>query len=113
VPIELKPETEALIRQDVQRDAHPRAADFIEHAVSLLHEREESLSANRSGIAARIEPGYASAQRGDTIDADEVRIQMAARKHKWLAQPDVSRYKFTPGAEGDLFEIYCRLPRTA
>jgi Arc/MetJ-type ribon-helix-helix transcriptional regulator len=82
MPIELKPETEALIQQDVRRGAYLSPADFIEHAVAMLHEQEEWLSANRSEIAAKIETGYASAQRGDLIDEDQVRIQMAVRKQR-------------------------------
>ncbi len=60
MPIELTRETEALIRQDVRRGA------------------------NRSAITAELEAGYASAERGDLIDEDEVRIRMAARKQRWL-----------------------------
>lgn len=87
MPIELKPETEALIRQDVQRGAYPSEADFIEYAVALLHEREEWLAANLSEVAAGVEAGYASAERGDLIDASKVRTRMAERKRQWFAQP--------------------------
>ena len=86
IPIELKPETEALIQQDVQRGPYPSAAGFVEHAVAMLHEQEEWLSGIRPEIAARIAAGYASAQRGDWIDEEQVRIRMAGRKRTWLAQ---------------------------
>jgi Arc/MetJ-type ribon-helix-helix transcriptional regulator len=86
MPIELKPETEALIQQDVRRGAYQNATDFVEHAVVMLHEQEEWLSGNRAEIAAAIEAGYASAQRGALIDEEQVRLNMAARKQKWLAQ---------------------------
>ena len=49
MPVELKPETEALIRQEVQRGAYRSASKFIEHAVALLHEQEEWLAENRKG----------------------------------------------------------------
>jgi putative addiction module CopG family antidote len=87
MPVELKPETEALIRQDVHRGAYRNASEFVERAVAMLHDQEEWLSENRREIADRIEAGYASAQRGDLIDEDQVRIRMAARKREWLAQP--------------------------
>ena len=84
--IELKPKTEALIQQDVQRGPYRNAADLVEHAVAMLHEQEEWLAGNRSEIAARIEAGYASAQRGDLIDEEQVRVRMAERKRSWLTQ---------------------------
>jgi Arc/MetJ-type ribon-helix-helix transcriptional regulator len=86
MPIELKPETEALIRQDVQRGVYRDATEFVEHAVAMLHEQEEWFSTRRSEIAAALEAGYASAQRGDLADEQEVRANMAARKRNWLAQ---------------------------
>jgi len=86
MPIELKPETEALIRQDVQRGAYRNAAEFAEHAVAMLHGQEEWLSATRSEIAAATAAGYASARRGDLVDEQQVRTNMAARKRKWLAR---------------------------
>lgn len=86
MPIELKPETEALIRQDVQRGAYRNATEFVEHAVAMLHGQEEWLSAMRSEIGAGTAAGYASAQRGDLIDEQQVRTNMAERKQKWLAQ---------------------------
>jgi len=47
VPIELKPETEALIRQDVQRGPYRNATEFVERAVEILRGQEEWLSAMR------------------------------------------------------------------
>ena len=86
MPIELKPETEALIRQDVQRGRYRNAAEFVERAVAMLHGQEEWLSAMRSEIAAGIETGYASARRGDLVDEQQVRTNMAERKQKWLTR---------------------------
>jgi len=42
--IELKPELEALIKQDVERGAYKSADEFVEQAVSLLHEQEAWLA---------------------------------------------------------------------
>jgi putative addiction module CopG family antidote len=85
MPIELKPETEAFIRQDVARGAYQDEAEFVEHAVAMLHEQEQWLAGHREEIAAAIEAGYASAQRGELIAEDEVRKRMAARKQEWIA----------------------------
>jgi antitoxin ParD1/3/4 len=83
--IHLKPELEQLIQKDVQRGPYQSVDEFVECAVQMLHEQEEWLSANRAEISAKIEEGYAAAQRGDLIDAEQVREQMAEKKRAWLA----------------------------
>jgi putative addiction module CopG family antidote len=81
--IHLKPELERLIQKDVERGPYETVDEFVEHAVQMLHEREEWLSVNRAGISAKIEEGYASARRGDLIDSDQVRAQMEEKKRAW------------------------------
>jgi antitoxin ParD1/3/4 len=83
--IRLKPEIERLIRQDVERGPYETADEFVERAVQMLHEQEEWLSANRADIGAKIEEGYASSQRGELIDGDQVRVRMEAKKRAWLS----------------------------
>jgi Arc/MetJ-type ribon-helix-helix transcriptional regulator len=84
--IELDPETEALIRRDVQRGPYRDAADFVEHAVAMLHEQEEWISANRAEIRSRIEEGCASVERGEVISEERARQLMAERKRVWREQ---------------------------
>jgi antitoxin ParD1/3/4 len=83
--IHLRPELERLIKQDVQRGPYQTVDEFVEHAVSLLHEQEAWLAEHGSEIREKIEQGYAAAQRGELIDADQVRSRMAERKRNWLA----------------------------
>jgi putative addiction module CopG family antidote len=83
--IHVRPEIEALIQRDVQRGIYQSADEFVERAVQMLHEQEEWLAENPSEIAARIEEGYASAQRGELIDAAQVRADMETKKLVWLA----------------------------
>jgi putative addiction module CopG family antidote len=84
--IELRPELEALIQQDVQRGLYKNVDEFVEHAVSLLHEQESWLAEQGSEIRAKIEQGYASAQRGELIDSGEVRAKLDEKKRAWLAE---------------------------
>ena len=84
--IHLKPELERLIQKDVERGPYQTADEFVERAVQMLHEQEEWMWANRAEIRAKIEEGYASAQRGDLIDADQVRAQMEEKKRLWREQ---------------------------
>ena len=84
--IRLKPEMEEMIRRDVERGAYRSVDEFVEHAVALLHAEESWLAENGSEIRAKIEQGYASAQRGDLLDSDRVRQEMEQRKSVWTAE---------------------------
>jgi antitoxin ParD1/3/4 len=83
--IHLRPELEQLIKQDVQRGPYQTVDEFVEHAVSLLHEQETWLAEHGSEIRAKIEQGYAASQRGELIDSDQVRSRLDERKRVWLA----------------------------
>jgi len=62
--------------------SHPQTVnEFVEHAVSMLHEQEVWLAQNRSEIAHRIEEGYAAAERGELLDHDAARARLAELKH--------------------------------
>ncbi len=84
--IELKPELEALIKQDVERGAYKSVDEFVEQAVSLLHEQEAWLAEQGSEIRAKIEEGYAAAQRGELVDSSAVRSRMEEKKRNWLSE---------------------------
>jgi Arc/MetJ-type ribon-helix-helix transcriptional regulator len=83
--IQLRPEIEALIQKDVQRGPYRTVDEFVEHAVSMLHDQEAWLAENRTEIGAKIAEGFAAAQRGEFIEGDEVRSQLDERKRAWLA----------------------------
>jgi putative addiction module CopG family antidote len=78
--IRLRPELEELIKQDVQRGPYETVDEFVEQAVSMLHEQEAWLAANRADIQAKIGEGYAAAQRGELLDPNEVRSRLAELK---------------------------------
>jgi putative addiction module CopG family antidote len=82
--IHVSSEIEALIQRDVERGLYESADEFVERAVRMLHEQEEWFVENRSEIAAMIKEGYASAQRGEIIEADRVRADMENKKRAWL-----------------------------
>ena len=82
--IHVSPEIEALIQRDLKRGLYESADEFVERAVRMLHDQEEWLVENRAEIAAMIDEGYASAQRGETIEADEARASMENKKRAWL-----------------------------
>ena len=59
--------------------------EFVERAVSLLHEQETWLADHGTELREKIEQGYAAAQRGELIDSDRVRSIIQERKRAWLA----------------------------
>jgi antitoxin ParD1/3/4 len=83
--IRLRPELEELIKQDVQRGPYQSVDEFVERAVSLLHEQETWLADHGTELREKIEQGYAAAQRGELIDSDRVRSITQERKRAWLA----------------------------
>jgi len=78
--IRLRPELAALIKQDVQRGSYQSVDEFVERAVSMLHEQEAWLAENREDLASKISEGHAAAQRGELIDAGEVRSRLSEHK---------------------------------
>jgi len=81
--IRLKPELEALIQKDVERGPYQSADEFVEQAVQMLHEQEQWLADNHAEIAAEIEEGYASGERGDLLNPEQLRTQIDERKQAW------------------------------
>ena len=80
--IRFGPEMEALIQKDVERGAYKSADEFVAQAVRMLHEQEQWLADNRSGIGAKIDHGFAQAQRGELVDSDEAFKQLRDRHEK-------------------------------
>jgi putative addiction module CopG family antidote len=83
--IDLRPELEALIKEDVQRGPYQTVDEFVEHAVALLHDQESWLADHSDDIRRKIEQGYASAQQGELLDASQVRSSMEDKKRVWRA----------------------------
>jgi putative addiction module CopG family antidote len=74
--IRLRPDLEALIRQGVERGPYQTVDEFVEQAISMLHEQEAWLAAHRSEIASQIQEGYAAAQRGELLTSQDVRSKL-------------------------------------
>lgn len=83
--IHLKPEQEDRIEQALRSGAYAGPDEVIDQALEMLQERDQWLREHGVELAAKIEEGYASAQRGELLDEDEVRANMKRRKEAWLA----------------------------
>jgi Arc/MetJ-type ribon-helix-helix transcriptional regulator len=84
--IHLSPELEEQIRQDIQRGPYQTVNEFIERAVSLLHEQEAWLTTHGDEIANKIDEGWLAAERGELLGDEEVKTRMQARKKDWVDQ---------------------------
>ena len=84
--IHLKPEMEALVKNDVERGPYQSADEFVAAAVEMLHEHEQWLADNSADIAAKIEHGFAQAERGELVDGEEAFRQLRQR-HERHKQP--------------------------
>jgi Arc/MetJ-type ribon-helix-helix transcriptional regulator len=82
--IRLKPELEAMIREDLNRGPYTSAEDLVEQAISQLHEREDWLAQHRDEISRKIDEGWRSAEEGRLLSPDEAKAEMASRKKAWL-----------------------------
>ena len=84
--IELSPELQAQIQQNIERGPFRSVDEYVECALALLHEQETWLSENRELIAAQVQAGWESAERGELADENTVREHMRRRKADWQKQ---------------------------
>ena len=80
--ITLRPKYERLVAEALRSGAYQTADEVVEQALEMLGERETWLAEGRS----KIEEGYASAQRAEMIDGDQVRVNLQEKKRAWLAE---------------------------
>ncbi len=60
--------------------------EVIDQALEMLSERDAWITEHRAELSAKIEAGYAAAQRGELVDEDQVRANLEKRKRAWLAE---------------------------
>jgi putative addiction module CopG family antidote len=84
--IHLKPETEALIQEDLQRGPYRTIDEFVEQAVRMLHEEEELRASEKQLINEKIERGIAQFERGEYFTEEESRARLEEHKAAWMAE---------------------------
>ena len=84
--IHLKPELEALVKEDVERGPYQSADEYVAQAVQMLHAHERALAEDRADIAAKIEQGFAQAERGELVDGEEAFRQLRRRHDQHRTQ---------------------------
>lgn len=84
--ITLKPEIEAMIREDVARGVSSNVEQYLETAVRSLHARKSFMVNTVEELRDAVEEGWLSAQTGPLYTEEESRAMLEANKAKWLAQ---------------------------
>ena len=78
--IQVSPELGEVIAADIKTGGYESVDAYLEEAIESLHERNASLSEDRSDAIARIEQGLAQAQRGEFVTPDEVRVMLRSMR---------------------------------
>jgi len=85
--LELKPEQQRLLDRAAQSGMSPE--EVLDQAFAVIHEQygnEDWLLADREAIAAQIEEGFAQAERGELVDAEQaIRILQDRRAKRQIA----------------------------
>jgi predicted transcriptional regulator len=72
VILELKPEQQKILDRAARSGMSPE--EVLDQAFAVIHqqyENEDWMLADKEAIAAKIETGFAQAERGELIDADQ------------------------------------------
>jgi Arc/MetJ-type ribon-helix-helix transcriptional regulator len=80
--IDLKPEQQRVIDLAVKSGAYQSPAEVLDQAFEIIREQldlEDWMLDQREAVAARIEQGFAEAERGELIDGDEA-VEMLRRR---------------------------------
>ena len=81
--IQLSPELEALVQEDISSGPYRDLADFVEKAVVNLHDQERWIAEHREDIRASLEQAWQEAKRGELMPAEEVKREMEQMKAEW------------------------------
>jgi antitoxin ParD1/3/4 len=84
--VHLSPKMETLVRQQIESGAFATAEEVVERALESWAHEDDWISQNREEVAAMIEEGWESAQRGELLDEEAVRAEMQKFKEEWLKQ---------------------------
>jgi Arc/MetJ-type ribon-helix-helix transcriptional regulator len=84
--IHLKPETEALIQENLQRGPYQSVEEFVEQAVRMLHQEEQLWEFEKQAIHDKIERAYGELERSEYLTEEELRVKQQERKTAWLAE---------------------------
>lgn len=86
--VELNPELEEIIAQDLKRGGYRSVDEFLDRAVRILHEEEELLALDRTNIDEEIALGLAQLDRREGIPGAVARARLQERKAQFIQTLD-------------------------
>ena len=86
--VDLNPELEEIIAQDLKRGGYRSVDEFLGRAVRILHEEEELLALDRTNIDEEIALGLAQLDRGEGIPSAVARSRLQERKAQFIQTLD-------------------------
>jgi antitoxin ParD1/3/4 len=87
--IQLKPDLEDLVKQDLQRGSYQSVDEYVQRAIEILHE-EELLAHEKDAIAEQIASGLAQLDRGEGIPGEVAHARLQQRKVDFLREQSPS-----------------------
>jgi len=83
--LQVPADLEALINKRLATGGYDSPEDVLRDALHAQDASESFSEEERQAWAARIEEGYQQAQRGDLIDGEQAKREIAAMKDEWRA----------------------------
>jgi antitoxin ParD1/3/4 len=82
--VELNPELEQIIGQDVQRGNYSSVDEYLDRAVRILHQEEELLALDGKIVDEEIALGIAQLDRGEGVPGEVARKRLQDRKARFI-----------------------------
>lgn len=81
--LSVPPDLETLIKKRLSGGAYTNVEDVLRRALEAQDDEESWTDEERRALSAHIEEGYLQAERGELIDAAQVRGEVQAMKETW------------------------------
>jgi antitoxin ParD1/3/4 len=82
--VELNPELEQMIEQDVQRGNYRSVNEYLDRAVRILHQEEELLALDHEVVDEEIASGIGQLDRREGVSGELARKRMQERKNRFI-----------------------------
>lgn len=89
--VKVPPDLESLINKRLSSGGYSSVEDVLRRALEAQDAEENWTDEERAALSARIEEGYAQAERGESIDGKQARREIQAMKENWRAERSTKR----------------------
>jgi Arc/MetJ-type ribon-helix-helix transcriptional regulator len=81
--VTVPPDLETLINKRLSSGGYQSVEDVLRRALEAQDAEESGAEEERRVLSAHLEEGYLQAERGELVDASQVRREMQAMKENW------------------------------